>query len=254
MLETITRRRWLGGVVAAGASFTIVPRHVLGGANHTAPSDKLALAGVGIGGIGFPQLQACESAGFEIVALCDVDHVYASRTLDRWPQAKRFRDYREMYEAMGTRIDAVYCGTPDHSHAVIVLPALRAKKHVCCVKPITRTIVESRKVVETARAAGVATTDTSSSNTSDGACRTCELIWAGAIGPVRELHMWSDRPWWPQGMARPSGEDPVPDSLDWNLWIGPAAMRPFKAVWPDEHLALEQVERRFQKAVYHPWN
>lgn len=254
MSQNLTRRQLLGGAMAAGAAFTIVPRHVLGGAGHTAPNDKLALAGIGLGGIGFPQLQECERAGFEIVALCDVDQVYAKKTFDRWPEAKRFRDFREMYDSMDDRIDAIYCGTPDHSHAVIVLPALRKKKHVCCVKPITRTIVESRKVVQTALDAGVATTDTSASNTNEAASRTCELIWAGAIGPVRELHLWSDRPWWPQGMTRPAGEDAVPDTLDWDLWIGPAAMRPFKSVWPDGHLALEQIERRFHSAVYHPWN
>ncbi|MDY0165999.1 MAG: Gfo/Idh/MocA family oxidoreductase [Thermoguttaceae bacterium] len=254
MSQQISRRQWLGGVAAAGAAVTIVPRHVLGGANQTAPSEKLALAGIGVGGIGFGQLQACEGAGFQIVALCDVDDVYAKKAYDRWPQAKRFRDYREMYEAIDSEIDAVYCGTPDHTHAVIVLPALRRKKHVCCVKPITRTIRECRTLVDTAREAGVATTDTSSPNTSEAACRTCELIWAGAIGPVREVHMWSDRPWWPQGMTRPAGEDAVPETLDWDLWIGPAAMRPFKEAWPDGHLALEQGLRRFRNAVYHPWN
>ncbi len=254
MSQHITRRQWLSGAAAAGAAFTIVPRHVLGGAGRTAPSEKPALAGIGVGGVGFGQLRACEGAGFQIVALCDVDDVYAKKGYDQWPQAKRFRDYREMYEAIDPEIDAVYCGTPDHTHAVIVLPALRRKKHVCCVKPITRTIRECRTLVDTAREAGVATTDTSSPNTSEAACRTCELIWAGAIGPVRELHIWSDRPFWPQGMMRPAGEDAVPETLDWDLWIGPAAMRPFKAAWPDGHLALEQGLRRFRNAVYHPWN
>lgn len=254
MSQQISRRQWLGGAAAAGAAVTIVPRHVLGGANQTAPSEKPALAGVGVGGVGFGQLRACEGAGFQIVALCDIDDVYAKKAYDQWPQAKRFRDYRKMYEAIDPQVDAVYCGTPDHTHAVVVLPALRRKKHVCCVKPITRTIRECRTLVDTAREAGVATTDTSSPNTSEAACRTCELIWAGAIGPVRELHLWSDRPWWPQGMTRPAGEDAVPETLDWDLWIGPAAMRPFKEAWPDGHLALEQGLRRFRNAVYHPWN
>lgn len=254
MSQYTTRRQWLRGAAAAAASIAIVPRQVLGGAGHTAPSDKPTLAGVGVGGVGFPQLRACEEAGFQIVALCDVDDVYAKKAYDQWPQARRFRDYREMFEAMDPQIDAVYCGTPDHTHAVIVLPALRRKKHVCCVKPITRTIRECRAVVATAREAGVATTDTSSPNTSEAACRTCELIWAGAIGPVRELHLWSDRPWWPQGMTRPAGEDPVPKTLDWDLWIGPAAMRPFKKAWPEGHLALEQVDPRYHESVYHPWN
>ena len=254
MLQQITRRQWLGGAAAAGASFTIVPRHVLGGANQQAPSERVTLAGIGVGGVGHGQLGACDEAGFQIIALCDIDDVYAKKSYDRWPQAQRFRDYRDMYETLGAKVDAIYCATPDHSHAVVVLPALRRKKHLCCVKPITHTIYECRKVVEAAREAGVATTDTSAPNTSEGACRTCELIWAGAIGPVRELHMWSDRPWWPQGMVRPNGEDAVPSTLDWDMFIGPAAMRPFKAEWPDGHLALQQVERCLRNAVYHPWN
>jgi hypothetical protein len=249
----ITRRQWLGGAVAAGAAFTIVPRHVLGGANHTAPSDKLALAGIGIGGIGFPQLQSCEQAGFEIVALCDVDEVYGKKSFDRWPQAKRFRDYREMYEAMDSQIDAVYCATPDHSHAVIVLPALRRKKHVCCVKPITRTIVESARwsrrlggrrghdgyVVLEYQRRGLPhlRADLGRGDRSGARAAPVErpaLVAAGDDASQRRRS--------------------CPATLDWDLWIGPAAMRPFKAVWPEGHLALEQIERRPRSAVYHPWN
>ena len=139
--------------------------------------------------------------------------MYAKRAFDRWPQARRYRDFREMLQAEGSKIDAVYCGTPDHTHAVITLAALRQKKHVCCVKPLTRTIQECRLVVKTARQAGVATQVTASPNTSEDACRTCELIWAGAIGAVREVHIWSNRPIWPQGMDRPAGEDPMPKTL-----------------------------------------
>ena len=189
-----------------------------------------------------------------VAVLCDVDQQYAKKAFDRWPQARRYRDFREMLQAEGDKIDAVYCGTPDHNHAVICMAALRRKKHLCCVKPLTRTIHERRSVVEAARAAGVATQVTASPNTSEVACRTCELIWAGAIGPVREVHTWSNRPLWPQGMARPVGEDPVPSHLDWDLWIGPAPMRPFKDVWPEDHLAVLQVGARHSRGVYHPWN
>ena len=231
----------------------IVPRHVLG-QGETAPSERLNLAGIGVGGVGFGQLQACEKAGFRIAALCDVDHEYAKKAFDRWPQATRYRDFREMLQAEGDKIDAVYCGTPDHTHAVICMAALRRKKHLCCVKPLTRTIQERRAVVEAARAAGVATQVTASPNTSELACRTCELIAAGAIGPVREVHVWSNRPLWPQGMARPAGEDPIPKHLDWDLWIGPAPLRPFKDVWPEDHLAVLQVGARHSRGVYHPWN
>ncbi len=249
----MSRRQAIVGGAAALAAPLIVSRHVLG-QGPTAPSEQLNLAGIGVGGVGFSQLQACEKAGFRIAVLCDVDQQYAKRAFDRWPQAARYRDFREMLQAEGDKIDAVYCGTPDHSHAVICLAALRRKKHLCCVKPLTRTIHERRCVVEAARAAGVATQVTASPNTSEVACRTCELIWAGAIGPVREVHTWSNRPLWPQGMARPAGADPVPSHLDWDLWIGPAPMRPFKDVWPEDHLALLQVGARHSRGVYHPWN
>jgi predicted dehydrogenase len=242
-------------LVAAGGVFTVVPRHVLGGAGHTAPSGRPALAGIGIGGVGFPQLEGCEAAGFHVTALCDIDDVYARKAYDRWPKARRYRDFREMLRSEGDRIDAVYCGTPDHTHAIIVLPALRRKKHVCCVKPLTRTIEECRVVVRAAEEAGVATQVTSEPNTNEAACRTCELIWGGAIGPVREAHLWSDRPWWPHAMERPGGSDPVPRTLDWEAWIGPARMRPYVAEWPKGHLALRSVKTKVgPDAVYHPWN
>jgi len=248
----VTRRSLLAGVAALGA-VSFVPRAVLGGAGPTAPSGKPALAGVGVGGVGFGQLQACEKAGFSIVALCDVDDAYAKKAFDRWPQARRYRDFREMFQAEGDKIDAAYCGTPDHTHAVVALEALRRKKHLCCVKPLTRTMQELTAVVAAARRAGVATQVTASPNTSEAACRTCELIAAGALGEVREVHVWTNRPIWPQGMDRPAGEDPIPATLDWDLWLGPAAMRPFKNVWPNDALELKQVGRS-PKAVYHPFN
>ncbi len=251
----LSRRRVLRSAGATVAAITIAPRHVLGGAGHTPPSDKLTLAGVGIGGVGAGQIGACAGVGFQVAVLCDVDDVYAKRTYDRYPQARRYRDFREMLEAEGDKIDAVYCGTPDHTHAIITLAALKKKKHVCCVKPLTRTIAESRVVVSAAKKAGVATQVTASANTNEPACRTCELIWAGAIGSVRETHVWSNRPLWPQGMLRPADQDDVPSTLDWKLWIGPAPMRPFKAHWPKNHLALKQIKTgRPPNAVYHPWN
>jgi predicted dehydrogenase len=241
-----------GGGAIAG--LTVVPRHVLGGA-QTAPSQKPALAGIGIGGVGHGQLGGCVGAGFQIVALCDVDDVYGKKSFDKWPQARKYRDYREMLQAEADKIDAVYIGTPDHTHAVIAMEVLRKKKHVCCVKPLTRTIHENRVVVAAAEKAGVKTQVTSSPNTSEAACRTCELIWAGAIGPVRHVHIWSNRPLWPQGMQRPEGKDEVPSTFDWDLWLGPAQPRPFVAEWPEGHYSLTQLNAgRARRAVYHPWN
>lgn len=249
-----TRREAIGAAAAAGL-FTIVPRHVLGGAEQTPPSEKPVLAAVGVGGVGFGQVQGCEQAGFHVAVLCDIDDVYAKKAYDRWPEARRYRDFREMLDKEGDKIDAMYCGTPDHTHAIITLAALRKKKHVCCVKPLTHTVQECRMVVKTAEEAGVATQVTASPNTGEAGCRTCELIWGGAIGPVREVHIWSDRPWWPQGMARPTQQDAVPKTFDWNAWIGPAPMRPFVERWPAGHLALESVKvKHGPDAVYHPWN
>jgi predicted dehydrogenase len=256
---TYSRRQVLSAALATWATVNIVPGRVLGAEGQTPPSGKLNLAGVGVGGVAFGQLASCEKAGFNITALCDVDDVYAKKAFDKWPQARRYRDFREMFQAEGNRIDAVHVGTPDHTHALITLAALHRKKHVCCVKPLTRTIGEGRRVLEAARLAGVATQVTAQPNTSESACRTCELIWAGAIGAVREVHVWSNRPLWPQGMQRPPGADPVPSSFDWKLWLGPAPDRPFKDKWPADAYALAQVKAAGKHgpsytSVYHPWN
>ncbi|UCD50528.1 MAG: Gfo/Idh/MocA family oxidoreductase, partial [Phycisphaerales bacterium] len=138
------RRRFLAYSAGAGV-FTIVPRHVLGGAGHVAPSETIYVAGIGVGGVGSGQIQSiAKQRGTRVVALCDVDDVYADRTFKAFSEARRYRDFREMLEVEDDKIDAVYCGTPDHTHAVIVLPALKRGKHVCCVKPLTRTIHEER--------------------------------------------------------------------------------------------------------------
>lgn len=254
--NTVARRTFLKCSAASAFAFTIVPRHVLGGEGHTPPSEKITLAGIGIGGIGHPQLKACAKAGFQIEALCDVDDVHAKKTYDLFPQARRYRDFRDLLTTEGNKIDAVYCGTPDHTHAIITLAALRAKKHVCCVKPLTRTVEECRAVTSAAKLACTATQVTARPNTGEEGCRTCELIAAGAIGAVREVHVWSNRPVWPQGMpGRPSGEDPVPNTLDWKLWIGPAPMRPFKSVWPEGNPIPDMSPKNWGgRAVYHPFN
>ena len=248
----LSRRDVLRGAAAATAA-TIVPRHVLGGTAFTAPSEKMNLAGVGIGGVAHGFLKQC-AVQMRVRALCDVDDEYGGKSFKLWPEAKKFRDYREMFDAMDAQIDAVLIGTPDHTHAVVCMESLRREKHTCCVKPLTRTIDECRTVMRAARESGVATQVTASANTSETACRTCELIWSGAIGDVREVHVWSNRPLWPQGMMRPEGRDPVPSTFDWDLWLGPAPARPFKNVWPDDDLVLKQVGAGNHKGVYHPWN
>lgn len=255
-----TRRHFLKKMAFGSAMGTLVPmlvpRHVLGGVGQTAPSEKITLAGIGIGGIGHPQLKDADKAGFQIVALCDIDQQLAAKTYQTFPQARQYRDFLELIDKEQDKIDAVYCGTPDHTHAIITLAALRAKKHVCCVKPLTRTIEECRIVAETAAQAKVATQVTMQSNASESACRIIELIQAGAIGQVREVHAWSARPMWPQGMpAYPSFTDPIPADFDWDAWLGPAEKIPFSNQWPQESPIPDMACASWGgRSVYHPFS
>jgi predicted dehydrogenase len=225
--QSIRRRDFLPAGGAALAAFTILPRNVLG-APFVPPSDKLNIAGVGIGGMGAEYLRECESEN--IVALADVDDEFAAKTFTKYPAAKRYRDFRVMLDKQKD-IDAVIVGTPDHTHAVVTMAALQLRKHVYCAKPLTRTIFESRAVARAARDAGVATQMSTQSCASESACATEELIQSGAIGPVREVHVWSDRPVWPQGVRRPQGTSAVPSTLDWDLWLGPAPVRPYNPLY-----------------------
>ncbi len=247
------RRQFLRTSAAALAAVSVVPASVFGANNRP------ALAGVGVGGVGFGQLQDCEKAGFQVTVLCDVDDVFAKKAYDKWPQARRYRDFRELFAAEADRIDAVHVATPDHTHALITLAALRRKKHVCCVKPLTRTAHEGRVLLAPARQAGVATQMTAAPYTTEEPRRLHEWIEAGLLGAVREVHIWTNRPVWPQGMTRPPGEDPVPSTLDWKLWLGPAPVRPFKGNWPDNAYPLRQLKSspdwvQQYRGVYHPFN
>lgn len=222
----INRRKFLGGAAAAAGAFTIVPRHVLGAAGEKPPSEKLNIAGIGVGGMGGANLGACSEEN--IVALCDVDDKYAAKTYDKYPAAKRYTDYRRMLESE-KNIDSVIIATPDHSHAVIAMAAMELGKHVYVQKPLTWCVYEARKLTEAAREHNVITQMGNQGHSGEGIRLICEWIWDGAIGPVREVHAWTNRPVWPSGveMERPKETPPVPDTLDWDLWIGPAPQRPY---------------------------
>ena len=254
LMRMMNRRKFIYKSGAA-AAFSIVPRYVLGGKGYNAPSDMLNIAGIGIGGVGQHFIKSCEDEGQKIVALCDVDHTFAKPVFDKHPMATTYYDYREMFDRE-TDIDAVVIGTPDHSHAVIAMHALRMKKHILCVKPLTRTIYESRVLTEAARKAGISTQVTASSRMDENVLRNTEIIQAGVIGEVREVHCWTDRPWWPQGMTRPAGEDTIPETLKWDLWLGPAQDRPFKKSWGEDSLVMQQLKAKVlvYDAVYHPFN
>jgi predicted dehydrogenase len=220
-----SRRQFIGTVATAAAGFTILPSTVISGLGHRMPSDKLNIAGVGIGGVGATNVKNC--AGENIVALCDVDWKYAAGTFDKYPGAKKFKDYRKMFDEMGDGIDAVIVATPDHTHAIVAAQAIRMGKHVYVQKPLTHSVYESRMLKNLANEYKVATQMGNQGNSGDGIRQTCEWIWDGAIGEVEEVHAWTNRPIWPQGLERPGETPSLPPTLDWDNFIGPAAWRPY---------------------------
>ena len=221
----IQRRAFLRVTATVAVGFQIVPRHVLG-QGLTPPSAKLNIAGIGIGGQGGGVLQDMKSEN--IVALCDVDWAKAAGTFNGFPKAERFKDYRVMLERRKD-IEAVMVATPDHMHAPITLAALRAGKHVYVEKPMAHSIEEARLMTNVARETGLVTQMGNMGHAGEGLRLTREWLQAGAIGPVRAVHGWSDRPgkWWPQPATRPTERMPVPAGLDWDLWLGAAPERPY---------------------------
>jgi predicted dehydrogenase len=229
--SNLNRRRFLGTAFAV-AGFSLVSRHVIGGAGQTPPSEKLNLGFIGAGGRGADNLEGLSHQN--IAALCDVDGERAQSTFERYPRVPRYRDFRLMLERERS-LDAVVISTPDHTHAVATLAAIGAGKHVYCEKPLTRTVQEARRVAQAARTAKVATQMGNQGMAFEGNRLIAEWLADGAIGSVQEVHVWSDRPtqrgrlplWWPQGLERPTDAPPVPPTLDWDLWLGPAPWRPY---------------------------
>jgi predicted dehydrogenase len=227
----LTRRTFLGATAAA-AAFTIVPRAVLGGPRNIPPSEKMNVAGIGVGGMGAGNLKNLESEN--IVALCDVDFAYAAKTFQRYPAAKTYKDFREMLDKQKD-IDAVLVATPDHTHAVISMAAMKAGKHVYCQKPLTHDVYESRMLAQAAKENKVATQMGIQGHSGEGARLVREWVAAGMIGDVREVDAWCSLSYYPWGHAywsskyseRPKDTPPVPETLDWDLWIGPASVRPY---------------------------
>ena len=220
----INRRTFVGEVTTAAAGFTILPRHVLG-RGYRAPSDTLNVACVGVGGMGWSDVRGM--AVENIYALCDVDDRRAEEAFLAYPKAKRYRDFRRMLEQDGSNIDAVTVTTPDHTHTVIAMAALKLKKPVYVQKPLTRTLHEVRTLTEAARNAGVATQMGNQGHAREGTKQIREWVEAGAIGTVREVHFWTNRPIWGQGIERPLEDYHVPPWLDWDLWLGPAPERAY---------------------------
>jgi len=227
----ITRRDFLAASGAASA-FMVFPSRVLGRDGQTSPNNKLNLAGIGVGGQGGEDLN--EMTSENVVALCDVDWDHAAHTFKKFPNAKVYKDFRQMLDTEKS-IDAVVVGTPDHNHAIVSMAAIQHAKHVYCEKPLTHTVREARLLAQAAKQAKVATQMGNQGMAFEGNRLINEWLWDGAIGPVRAVHAWSDRPthkgrlplWWAQGVERPTDTPSVPATLDWDLWLGPAPSRPY---------------------------
>jgi predicted dehydrogenase len=241
----MSRRHFIyTSVLAAGALATSLPAYARR-ANFKSPNEKLDIAGIGTAGRAAADLEGV--SGENIVALCDVDANSLANALKKYPGARTYSDYREMLEKEKT-IDAVTVAVPDHHHAPAAMRAIAAGKHVYVEKPLTHTVWEARQMTLAARKYGVATQMGNQGHSQEGIRELCEMIWAGAIGTVREVHCWTDRAkgWWTQGQTRPNGSEPVPSYLNWDNWLGPAPARPYLHLWP------ENLQTRYTKSVYHP--
>lgn len=227
--SSVSRRAFLGTTAAAAAGITILPSNVIAGLGHKAPSDKLNVACVGAGGMGASNLRNVASEN--IVGLCDVDYKYSQRVFDQYPNAKTYKDWRKMYDEMGKSIDAVIIATADHAHAITAAYAMEMGKHVYVQKPLTHTVYESRLLTKLADKYKVATSMGNQGSSGEGVNLVCEWLANGEIGEVTKVEAFTDRPIWPQGLNRPEPGMWVPDTLDWDLFIGPAPMRPYHELY-----------------------
>ena len=199
-------------------------------AARISPHDQLNIGMIGAGGRGFENLMGVKSEN--IAALCDVDEARAAQAYAKFPKAKRYRDFRQMLEQEKS-LHAVVVSTPDHTHAIAAITAMKRGLHVYCEKPLAHSIWEVREMARVARKTGVVTQMGQQGHAMEGSRRAVEVVRSGVIGEVREIHVWTDRPagWWPQGEERPSDTPAIPSTLDWDLWLGPAQARPYHPVY-----------------------
>jgi len=228
-LKNITRRSFIERTGAVAAGLTILPGSVISGFGHRAPSDKLNIAVVGIGGMGNSNLRNVKGSE-NIVALCDVDWGYSKKVFADNPDAKPYWDWRKMYDEMGKSIDAVIVATADHTHAIVAATAMTMGKHVYVQKPLTHSVYESRLLTKLAVTHKVATQMGNQGSSAEGVDLVVEWLNNGEIGDVKKVEAFTDRPIWPQGLNVPKGEW-VPDTLNWDLFIGPTKMRPYNSLY-----------------------
>ncbi|HNR36918.1 MAG TPA: Gfo/Idh/MocA family oxidoreductase, partial [Candidatus Hydrogenedentes bacterium] len=222
MLKKTSRRTFLKRTAMAAAPLLILSGQTRGEKKRSSAHDRLNIACVGLGGIGTGNAGRLESEN--IVALCDVDTNQMAKSAKRFPKATLYQDFRIMLDKQKD-IDAVMIATPDHNHAVVTMAAMQRGKHVYCEKPLTHSVREARMIAEAAAKYGVVTQMGIQGHAHESLRLLCEWIWDGAIGDVHEVHAWTPHPVWPQGIDRPADTPPVPESLDWDLWLGPAPSR-----------------------------
>src|SRR4051812_1379665 len=227
MKNVINRRGFLRKSATAGAGLLILRNSKLAFAYEA--NSKLNIAGIGVGGQGRGSLDAFARMGNNLVAFCDVDSKRAGDIYQKHPNAKRYQDFRKMFDEMAGGIDAVLVATPDHTHAVAAGAAMKLGKHVYCEKPLTRTVYEARVMRETAARQKVVTQMGNQGSAENRLRRAVELVWAGVIGEVREAHVWFDGGNGP--LKRPTDSPAVPDGLSWDLWLGPAEYRPYSPAY-----------------------
>ena len=223
-----SRRKFLKNSAITAAGFMIVPRHVLGGKDFIAPSDKLTVAGIGVGGKGESDIANFYKSGkADIAVLCDVDDRRAANTIKKFPNAKRYKDWREMLDKESKNIDAVSVSTPDHTHAVAAIAAMSLGKHVYVQKPLTHDVYEARALTDAVKRYKVVTQMGNQGSSGDGVRQLMEWYDADVIGDVHTVYCWTDRPVWPQGIPWPSTAAPVPGELSWDLWLGTAPYKDY---------------------------
>src|SRR4051812_19166462 len=229
------RRQFFRRAGAGAGLFYIAPRKLLNAAPRLSANDKVNVAGIGVGSQGGSDINSVATEGHNIVALCDVDEKYAAKEFAKYPDAKQFKDYRVMLDKMGKEIDAVVIGTPDHTHAVIAMEAMRRGKHVYCEKPLAHTVHEVRELMAAAHKYNVVTQLGNQGHASGSIRRVCEWIWAGAIGEVHTIHAGCDAfknvycqiP----NLPKLAEKHDVPKTLDYDLWLGPVQFRPYSPLW-----------------------
>lgn len=226
--NSVSRRNFIRNTGIAGAGFWIVPRHVLGGKGFIAPSDKLRIASVGVGGKGGDDIAHFARSGkADMVFLCDVDDRRAADSVKNFPKAKYYKDWRKLFDEQSKNFDAVSVSTPDHNHAIITLNAMQLGKHVYVQKPLTHDLYEARTLTNAAKKYKVVTQMGNQGSSNDDARKMREWYEAGLIGDVHEVWSWTNRPVWPQGIPWPADKPSVPKELDWDLWLGTAPYKDY---------------------------